>query len=501
MTHESGTMFGMAVGGSDYEPGNCPECGRLCERPYCPHDGQLIAPFSVGNYVVEETLGTGGMGLVFGGRHRLLGKPVAIKVLRDGFAGDVTQAERFFREARTAAALRHENIIDIYDFGRDQRTGALYLVMDRLWGRTVEDLIREEAPVPVERVVNILVQLCRAVGEAHRQGIVHRDLTPANVFLIDTSGKTDVVKLCDFGIARLSSGADSVTATGSFIGTPAYMAPEQMQGGSQDARVDVHALGVTAYEMLTGTLPFDNSTPVALIASKLTSEPQPVQEVQPDIPPWLADLVMSCLSRDPDDRPAGVRMVEERLLSRSVAEVDSHRVAKTMLRADALIGQTVGTYKILELLGTGGLGAVYLGEHPVIGTKAAVKVLKPEVALMEDMAERFVQEAKAANQIESPHIPRYFDFGKLDSGQPFAIMEYVPGQTLAERLEVEQMSTADIVELIKQVAETMEMAHAVGIVHRDLKPENLILERRPDNRLSVKVLDFGIAKLLEPSET
>jgi serine/threonine-protein kinase len=473
-------------------------------RPFCPSDGQLLAPFSLGNYQVDESLGAGGMALVFGARHKLLGKPVALKILRDAIARDADQTRRFLREAQIAACLRHENIIDIQDFGRDETVGVLYLVMERLWGLTLADLIRAEAPLPLARAVKILAPLCRALQEAHERGVVHRDLNPRNVFLIESSGRSDVVKLCDFGLSRTVSGADRVTTTGAFVGTPAYMAPEQVRGDAQqDARADLYALGVTAYEMFTGRLPFDASSPVALIANKLTGKPHKLSDSAQgaSLPAALDALLAQCLADLPGNRPASAREVEQTLLALGGWSGAGSAAAPRVFdpQADPLIGAMAGSYKLVRKLGTGGAGSVYLAQHPVIGTKVAVKVLLPEVAAIQGIVDRFIREAQASSAIGNAHIPKYFDFGRLGNGLPFAAMDYIEGETLQALLaRGEALAPCDVAHVIEQVADAMAAAHAVGIVHRDLKPDNLVLERHADGGLFVKVLDFGIAKLLAP---
>ncbi len=151
--------------------------------------------------------------------------------------------------------MHHENIVDITDFG-DETSDSPYLVMELLRGRTLMSVVRDAGLLPWQRVVSILIQLSRALACAHGQGVIHRDLKPHNIMLEDSSGRVDRVKLCDFGLSRLCNGTDRITATGHFVGTPAYMAPEQIRGTAQDARCDLYALGVTGFEMLTGALPY-----------------------------------------------------------------------------------------------------------------------------------------------------------------------------------------------------------------------------------------------------
>jgi eukaryotic-like serine/threonine-protein kinase len=484
----------------------CPVCSEsFGGRPFCARDGQLSGePFSVsGRYVVEELIGSGGFSFVFGARHHLLGKPVAIKVLRPDVAADADQAARFLREARMASQLQHENIVGVLDFGKDDGHGILFLGMDRQRGSTLDQVMQSSAAMPVARALPILTQLARALTAAHAEGVIHRDLNPRNIILVDSSGRQDLVKLCDFGLSRLETGWDRITTTGMLLGTPAYMAPEQIRGEpAQDARVDLYAFGVTAYEMLSGRLPYEARTPVSLISQKLSSPPLPLRDAAPgiEVPPALEEIVMRCLALDLRERPFDAAEVEA-ALARAQPRASSAGAEEAAAPVPAdLVGTALGSYRITARLGTGGAGTVYLGEHTVIGARVAVKVLLPEVAQTSSMVERFIAEARASSRIGSPHIPTYFDFGYLADGRPYAVMEYFEGETLADRLErVGRLSLTEAGHIAAQVASALARAHAAGIVHRDIKPQNLFLSRDPDGATLVKVLDFGIAKLLAPN--
>jgi len=438
-------------------------------------------------YRVETMIGGGGCGLVYAGRHEILGKSVAIKMLRPELVRDPAQAQRFFREARLAAALHHEHIVDITDFGTDEGSGAPYLVMELLRGRTLMTVMREAGVLAWPRVVSILIQLARALACAHEHGVLHRDLKPHNVMLSESSAGGEQVKLCDFGLSRLRVDDERITSTGSFVGTPAYVAPEQIAGDEQDERGDFYALGVTAYEMLTGTLPYRATGTVSLIAEILSHERVPLRDrLASAAPAGLISLIERLIAREPDERPASASAIERELIAIT---------AGASAPVSDLTGHLVGSYRITGLLGSGGHGSVWLAEHPVIGTKVAIKVLRPEIAAMPGLAERFVNEARAASSIPSPHVARYHDLGRLPSGQPYAIIEYLDGETLAKRLaRVVRLPIAETVELARQIAGALDSAHALGIVHRDVKPENVVLAAT-----GAKVLDFGIAKVTGPS--
>jgi serine/threonine protein kinase len=484
-------------------PGECPVCGKFGgDQPFCARDGQLLkSTFAVSDrYQVEQALGFGTSAFVFGARHNKLGKPVAIKLLRKypEHTGADARNARFLREARTASALHHENIVNVTDFGEDAHLGVPFLVMERLRGETLSSAMHREAPMAWRRVISILLQVCRGLTVAHNTGLIHRDLKPQNIFLEQSSGR-ELVKLCDFGLSRFAAEDDRLTMEGEMIGTPAYAAPEQIRGdGDADHRADLYALGCTAYEMLSKSLPHHGETSIALLAAKLTQPAIRLSQLAPvqHVPPALIALVMQCLEAEPGMRPESAAVIEENLM-RILAS------APTMVASSdprSLIGQMAGSYRITDLIGCGAAGAVYQAEHPMIGTKVAVKVLLPEAAAFPGMSERFVNEARTSGQIGSPHIPQVFDFGTLPTGQAFAVMELLKGETVAQRLaNIGQFSVAEVGIILGQVASALDKAHAAGVVHRDVKPDNLFLCRGESGEVIAKVLDFGVARIATPS--
>jgi serine/threonine-protein kinase len=463
--------------------GACARCGAAVNGPFCARDGVLaVERFVIGErYAVESLIGGGGYGFVFSGKHLVLGKPVAVKVLRDR-GSDSLAAKRFLREARTASQFGHEHIISILDFGHCATNDVSYLVMEHFPGVTLADVIRTSAPMPVSRALPILIQLADALAAAHAARVLHRDVTPRNVLV----GRADFIKLCDFGLSRSLIIDDRVTSSGIVVGTPAYMAPEQIRGEAIDERADIYGLGCTAYEMLTGRVPHAGSTPVALLANRINDGTIDVIGAAGQLPTRLEELLTRCLATDPADRPTAAELVDEL----PAFDARSARPAEPARR--------IGNYDVLELIGTGGSGSVYRGKHPLIGTEVAIKVLRPEIAAVSGMAERFIQEARASSDLDDRHIARYFDFGYLDNGQPYAVLELLVGETLSKRLARGRLRLAEVAEIVGQVARAMTRVHAAGLVHRDLKPDNLFLTTDAAGALLVKILDFGIAKVLAP---
>ncbi|MCA9654561.1 MAG: protein kinase [Myxococcales bacterium] len=261
-------------------------------------------------YRIERKLGEGGMGFVFAGTHVTLGSKIAIKTLHPRLAFERKYRERFLLEAKAASKVRHPNVVKISDFG-ETPDGSVYFVMEYLEGRDLRDLLREEGPLPWPQVREILLQAVGALEAAHRKGIIHRDIKPANCFLEHTDAGGTVVKLLDFGIAKVGTegedgGISQLTGTDEVFGTATYMAPEQARGEPLDARSDVYALGIVAYEMLTGTPPFTGKNPIHVITKHLNEAPTPPRMVEPSIPPPVEALVLVAIAKDKEERFASM---------------------------------------------------------------------------------------------------------------------------------------------------------------------------------------------------
>ena len=257
-------------------------------------------------YRIVSKIAAGGMGEVYKAEHVDLGRTFALKVMRPELSNDPEFVERFKREAVASGRIGHQNIVDITDFGRTG-DGRFYFVMEFLDGRTLASLVGREGPQPLVRVLHITAQMLRALGAAHTLGIVHRDLKPENVMLLQRDGQRDLVKVVDFGVAKVSSGhgAGGQTAIGMVVGTPQYMAPEQAAGLGVDMRSDIYSLGLIVFEMLTGRPVFQGQTPSILMAMQMTEAPPPMLPgpLTWPLPGMLEQLVYSMLAKKPADRP------------------------------------------------------------------------------------------------------------------------------------------------------------------------------------------------------
>jgi beta-lactam-binding protein with PASTA domain/predicted Ser/Thr protein kinase len=286
-----------------------------------------------GRYKVLSRLGSGGMADVFLAEDQQLGRKVALKLLHRRFAEDPDFVERFRREAQAAAGLQHPNVVGVYDRGSFEDT--YYIAMEYLSGRSLKQLIRQEAPLDPIRAIDITIQILQAARFAHRRGVIHRDLKPHNV-IVDDSGHA---KVTDFGIAR--AGASDMTETGSIMGTAQYLSPEQAQGHAVSAGSDLYSVGVVLYEMLTGRVPFDAESAVTIALKHVSEAPAAPTRINTAIPPELEQVVMWALNKDPADRPqdadqfiAALEHVKSSLLS-----------AERGQRTSALAAVAVGAYR------------------------------------------------------------------------------------------------------------------------------------------------------------
>ena len=273
-----------------------------------------------GRYRLVRHLARGGMAEVYVAEDQLLNRTVAVKILFPELAHDEAFVERFRREARAAASLNHHNIVSVYDFGEDE--GSWFIVMEYVEGRNLRDIIRSEGQMDPPHAASLGAEVAAALAAAHAQGIIHRDVKPANVLIASDAG---TVKVADFGIARAAGARQGLTMPGTVLGTATYLSPEQAQGAEVDFRTDVYSLGMVLYEMLAGKPPFTGDSPVAIAYQQLSQTAPPPSTHNADVPPALDAIVMRAMSKNPDERQATAEEIREELLTidRAIGDPDA----------------------------------------------------------------------------------------------------------------------------------------------------------------------------------
>jgi serine/threonine protein kinase len=312
----------------------CPACGAAygpeVEACVAHPDERLMLVGAETNYVGQvldgkyrlvAKLGEGGMGSVYLGVQSQIEREVAVKILRSEFKVNQTAVKRFLREARAASKLSHPHTITVYDFGQAM-SGDLYIVMERLTGCSLADLLDDVGAMDPARAVHIMSQICDSLTEAHRVGITHRDLKPENIYIEQKAGMPDFVKVLDFGIAKMRADDDDVakaTQTGMICGTPTYMSPEQALGRELDGRSDVYALGILLYELLTNQRPFEGDAAMEVMLKHINEVPPDIfQRTGIRVPHGLQEAIEHLLAKDPENRPANCEEVK-RLLAAGLA--------------------------------------------------------------------------------------------------------------------------------------------------------------------------------------
>ncbi len=312
---------------------------------------QLIGTVIDGRYEILECVGEGGMGVVYKARQKSIDRLVAIKMLSSALAKDKSWVQRFYNEAKACSRLHHPNTIRMFDFGQTS-DGQLFMAMEFLDGDSLRQVIARNAPMDPMRVLKIVIQCCASLSEAHNLGIIHRDMKADNIFLIDLPGSMDHVKVLDFGVAKLMMAEDFATQVGVVFGTPQYMSPEQGRGEPLTPRSDLYGVGILAYEMLTGAVPFSDPNPMTVIQMHLQSAVPPLS---PAVPGLVQTIVMRALEKD-----------QKRRFTTAAAMMEECQSALTVL--------STGPFQVMtpaHASGTPGAGFVPLGAGPGAITRPA----------------------------------------------------------------------------------------------------------------------------------
>lgn len=479
-------------------------------------------------YRLSALIGQGSMGAVYRA-HAPNGGEVAVKTLSAQSLGPQT-TQRFLRESELVSRLKHPHVVRTVDAGVDEPTGLMFFVMPLLKGRDLDRVLEDLGALEPETAVRIALQAARGLSAAHRIGIIHRDVKPGNLLLDEEDGEL-IVRVCDFGIAKQMGDESELTQTGSQLGTPDYVSPEQLRSSKHvDERTDVWSLGATLYQMLCAAPPFAHIESVFdLITAIVTDDVPHLQDRAPWLDASLALIVHKALQREPDQRWATLEDMadalrpysggDELLDASCLRPVSVERRASVAARANlaeaphqtslppapmpamdelGLVNQRLdGRYLVKRLIGKGGMGNVYEVEGDA-GQPLAAKVVSAGVqGATPATLRRFAREAKSSSAISSLNVARTVDAGCDDQlGFPYIIMELLQGVDLSAVMKREGPLAPEVaVRLVVQAARGVAAAHACGVVHRDIKPANLFLQQdAQSSEVTVKVCDFGVAK-------
>lgn len=484
------------------------------------------------NCLVLERVGQGAMSVVYKAKQDFTDRIVAVKMLRAQLCCDASNVKRFQREAKAIARLSHQNLLNVYSVGQT-KTGQPYIVMDFVEGKSLAELVQQEGRIAWERAAQLFLQVCDAMHHAHAHRIIHRDLKPDNIMLVSNASGSDLVKVVDFGIVKITDESQAfsqrLTRTGEIWGSPVYMSPEQCMGHELDHRSDIYSLGTVLYECLTGVPVFDGKRITDIVMKQLNEKPRPFAAACPgtEIPAWLEQITMQALEKEPKLRFNTMdemkRRIEQGIASKKdtaqsavkpihtaptkpdpKAGAEDKETAEAAIRppqggnrpSDFINKMIGGKFLVQSLVGDGGMSIVYKAMQQGINRPVAIKLLRDELCDDESNVKRFQREAKAVSQLSHPNLVAIYDVGTANTGQPYMVMEFLQGKTLGDLLEAEgPMPVERALGIFIQICDVMQYAHSKGFVHRDLKPHNVMLVKAGDKPDFVKLVDFGIVKL------
>ncbi|MCI0607072.1 protein kinase [bacterium] len=454
-----------------------------------PQKDSLIGS-RIREYEILELLGKGGMGAVYRARHAFLDEERAIKVIHARLAGGSSFIDRFIREAKILTKLRHANLVQLYEFGTLE-TDSFFMVMELIRGESVWHRIRRVGRIPISDAIRIMRQAASGLQCAHQNGIIHRDISPDNLILLNDR-EPEVTKVIDFGIAKpLLETSLQLTAVNLFIGKPEYCSPEQctLSGERQtlDGRSDIYSLAVTFYQMLTGNLPFYSKSPQGYFMKHAHEMPSPPSFYFPagTFPESLDRLILKALAKRREERH---QTIDEFLAELELSTTQP--VPLVPLLSEPETGEVfAGRYLIEGKLGHGEMGMVFKALDKILEIPVALKTVSLDIAEDEKTLARFKREVILARKVTHPNVCRVYDIGE-QNGVHYVSMEFVEGRTLADYMRTQGRLPAETsIPILEQVLHAIRETHRAGIIHRDLKPQNIMI----DVRSRLKIMDFGIS--------
>ena len=447
-------------------------------------------------YEILERIGHGGMGSVYRARHIYLDEERAIKLIQTQLAESEDFVNRFIREAKILSKLRHPNLVQLYEFGTLENS-RFFMVLEFLQGESVLQRIQRIQHIPIQHALRITREAAMGLEAGHQKGIIHRDLSPDNLFLVKTESGTETTKVIDFGIARpTAKETQRFTRTNMFIGKLEYVSPELCgqlgENEDLDQRADIYSLGVTLYHMLTGRLPFTSSTPQGFMYKHLNENARPLSshvDCGP-FPPELDYFVAKAMAKLRENRHASMKEVIDHL-----NKIESSLTPT--VHAPAWIAPALPTpgsffanrFLIEKRIGEGGMGTVFKATDRMLDISVAIKALNRELVSNETNLNRLKREVILARKVAHPNVCRLYDIGEA-GGVHYVSMEFVEGQTLSEILHrQDSLPEQEAIGIMKQLLNALGAAHSQGIIHRDLKPQNIMIDRTG----RAIMMDFGIS--------
>ena len=437
-------------------------------------------------YEILEAVGQGRMGGVYRARHVLLEQERAIKIVQTGMKGPNELADRFIRQARILARMRHPNLVELYEFGTLEE-GTFFMIMELLRGESVYKRLQREEKIEPRQVVRIAREAALGLHLAHSMNVIHRDVCPNNFFLEKNESGDEMVKVIDFAIAKpTAQEARTMVNTPILPGRPEFWSPEQFGVGGKDEpldhRTDIYSLGVTIYNMITGKLPFLSVVP--------KGTPEPFRAGL--IPPKLERVILRAVSLDREARPASMldliaELDEVTIQESSSTLVVTHQPFQPVRFQPGYV--FAGRYEIEKKIGKGGMGTVFKATDKILDISVALKTINPDISHDETTLARLKREVILARKVGHPNVCRIFDIGESD-GFHYVSMEYVEGMTLSDLLLVRgKLPEEEGLKMLRQVVMALQEAHRAGVIHRDLKPQNIMV----DVAGRAFIMDFGIS--------